>query len=211
MLDKHGFDLWAEGYDKSVNVADEKDDYPFAGYKILMNSIYNEVMNKCPVKVLDIGIGTGTLAYKLNEAGNEITGIDFSDEMLKHARAKIPNARLIPHDFSQGLPNELEGEKFDFIISTYALHHLSDTEKVELIKILLKHIDHTGVILIGDIGFENKENLDKCRMSCGDDWDDDEFYFVYSEIHDKLSPYCTIKYQQISHCGCILELKKVVS
>jgi len=30
MLDKHGFDLWAEGYDKSVNITDEKDDYPFA-------------------------------------------------------------------------------------------------------------------------------------------------------------------------------------
>jgi len=31
MLDNKGFDLWADGYDKSVGVSDEGNAYPFAG------------------------------------------------------------------------------------------------------------------------------------------------------------------------------------
>ena len=33
MLDNKGFDLWADGYDKSVQLSDESNTYPFAGYK----------------------------------------------------------------------------------------------------------------------------------------------------------------------------------
>ena len=31
MLNNTGFDLWADGYDKSVGLSDENDRYPFAG------------------------------------------------------------------------------------------------------------------------------------------------------------------------------------
>ncbi len=34
MLDNKGFDLWADGYDKSVGISDEGNEYPFAGYNI---------------------------------------------------------------------------------------------------------------------------------------------------------------------------------
>ena len=33
MLDNKGFDLWADGYDKSVGLSEEENTYPFAGYK----------------------------------------------------------------------------------------------------------------------------------------------------------------------------------
>ncbi|MCL2014913.1 MAG: class I SAM-dependent methyltransferase [Defluviitaleaceae bacterium] len=206
MLDNHGFDLWANGYDKSVDITDEKDLYPFAGYKNLMNAVYNAIMVKCPAKILDIGIGTGTLALKLYESGNVIIGVDFSSEMLNQSRAKMPNATLIQYDFSKGLPCELSGEKFDFIISTYALHHLTDIEKIEFIQTLLTHLNSAGTIIIGDVGFQNRESLDKCKISCGNEWDDEEFYFVYSELWGKLLSHCTMMYHQISHCAGILEI-----
>ena len=206
MLDNHGFDLWADGYDKSVNIADEQDLYPFAGYKKLMNSIYNAVMVKCPAGILDVGIGTGTLALKLYEAGNEITGVDFSSKMLNQSRVKMPNATLIQHDFSKGLPIELSDEKFDFIISTYALHHLTDSEKIKFIRTLLTHLNSAGTIIIGDVGFQDRESLDKCRIACDDTWDDDEFYFVYSELQGELLHHCTMTYHQVSHCAGILEI-----
>ena len=75
---KH-FDLWSKSYDIDVNILDENNEYPFAGYKKVLGDVYNRVMQKCPVKVLDIGIGTGTLSRKLYEQGNSITGIDFSE------------------------------------------------------------------------------------------------------------------------------------
>ena len=207
MLDNHGFDLWADGYDKSVDIADENDLYPFAGYKNLMNLIYNAVMAKCPVRILDIGIGTGTLAFKLYESGNKITGVDFSKEMINHSRAKMPDAKLIQHDFTKGLPGELRDEKFDFIISTYALHHLADHEKIDFIQTLLGHLDKGGIIIIGDVGFQDRESLEKCQKSCGNQWDEDEFYFVFSELEDKLSRCCAMAYYQVSHCAGILEIR----
>ena len=33
MLNDIEFDLWADGYDKTVGISDEENTYPFAGYK----------------------------------------------------------------------------------------------------------------------------------------------------------------------------------
>jgi len=32
MLDNKGFDLWADGYDKTTGISDEENTYPFAEY-----------------------------------------------------------------------------------------------------------------------------------------------------------------------------------
>ena len=44
MQDKKGFDLWADDYDKSVDLSDKYGSYPFAGYKSILNVIYNRVI-----------------------------------------------------------------------------------------------------------------------------------------------------------------------
>ncbi|UYZ23801.1 hypothetical protein [Mesobacillus jeotgali] len=67
MLNKQGFDLWADGYDKTVQVSEENGVYPFAGYRAILNKIFNEVMEKENARVLDIGFGTGVLTAKLYE------------------------------------------------------------------------------------------------------------------------------------------------
>ena len=69
MLDNKGFDLWADGYDKTVGVSDEENTYPFAGYKNVLGAIYKTIMEKPNAVVLDIGFGTGTLTAKLYENG----------------------------------------------------------------------------------------------------------------------------------------------
>jgi putative AdoMet-dependent methyltransferase len=47
-----------------------------------MNVVYGTVMDRAPAKVLDIGFGTATLTSRLYDAGNAITGVDFSSEMV---------------------------------------------------------------------------------------------------------------------------------
>ena len=44
MLSNHDFDLWADGYDRSVGISDEDGTYPFAAYRQIMNEIYNRVL-----------------------------------------------------------------------------------------------------------------------------------------------------------------------
>ena len=54
MRDNTGFDLWAENYDKSVGVSDDNGTYPFAGYKQILNEIYNRVLTANGQTILDI-------------------------------------------------------------------------------------------------------------------------------------------------------------
>ncbi|WP_353096914.1 hypothetical protein [Tissierella praeacuta] len=54
MLDNKGFDLWANEYDRSVNLSEENNEYPFAGYKDVLNHIYNEVRQKDNASVHNI-------------------------------------------------------------------------------------------------------------------------------------------------------------
>ena len=95
MLDKNGFDLWADGYDKTVGISDEENTYPFAGYKIVLNSIFQTIMKRPNPTVLDIGFGTGTLTTKLYEHGCSVYGLDFSSRMIELASEKMPYLKQI--------------------------------------------------------------------------------------------------------------------
>ena len=84
--------------------------------------------------------------------------------MIDIAQAKMPDASFINHDFAFGLPSSLDNMKFDFIISTYAFHHLEDESKKGFVLRLKEHLNPGGTIIIGDIAFENQNELDKCRL-----------------------------------------------
>lgn len=204
MLNSKGFDLWADGYDKSVNLSEERNEYPFAGYKGVLNYIYNQVRGKPGANVLDIGFGTGILTSKLYNSGCNITGIDFSKHMTEIAKQKMPDAVLINWDFSNGLPEKIKNRHYDFIISTYAVHHLTDKEKINLIKSSSVLLNKNGEILIGDVSFETKDGLERCKEKYGDCWDNDEIYFTAEEITEELKNEYCCKYIKISHCAGVL-------
>lgn len=163
MLDSKGFDLWADGYDRSVGLSEEDGTYPFAGYKEVLGEIYQRVLRESGKKILDIGFGTGTLTVKLYEKGCEIYGQDFSEKMIAHAKEKMPKAHLYHGDFSKGLAGELEKERYDAILATYSLHHLTDAKKVEFLKKLQGLLKQGGYIYIGDVAFETREELEQCK------------------------------------------------
>ena len=203
MLNDKGFDLWADGYDKAVGLSDEDQTYPFAGYKGVLARIYQLVMTKEKAKVLDIGFGTATLTKRLYEQGCEIWGQDFSSKMMEIASAKMPNAHLFQADFSQGLAEPLLRNSYDFVIATYSLHHLTDDAKIRMIRTLNGLLKEGGAILIGDVAFSDRQDLEKCREQAGEEWDDEEIYFVFDEL-GKSFP--TMKFDQISNCAGVLSL-----
>ena len=204
MLDKKGFDLWANGYDKSVQLSEENDEYPFAGYKDVLGTIYNIVRRKEKVKILDIGFGTGVLTKKLYDDGYEIYGIDFSETMIEIAQEKMPSAKLHQYDISKGLPEELKDIHFDYIISTYAMHHLEDEEKIRFINELDKYLSIDGEIIIGDVAFKTRELLEQCMVKYSEYWDGEEVYFVFDELKEQF-PNKDISFKAISHCAGIMK------
>ena len=203
MLDNKGFDLWADGYDESVGVSDGDNTYPFAGYKKILGSIYQSIMEKPNPEVLDVGFGTGTLAAKLYEKGCKIYGQDFSSRMIELASAKMPNARLYLGDFAQGLAEPLKQQSYDFIVATYSLHHLTDDQKIVFLNELLDRLKDGGRILIGDVAFGTRKELDQCKEISGDDWDDDEIYCVAEELK---AEFPSLIFQKMTFCSGILTL-----
>ncbi|AKG73910.1 class I SAM-dependent methyltransferase [Salinicoccus halodurans] len=207
MLSNKGFDLWADDYDKTVQISEENNLYPFAGYKEILNLIFNEVMSNGKSKVLDIGFGTGVLSSRIYGNAHEVHGIDFSSGMHSIAEEKMPEANLVLWDISEGLPTEVSAESYDFIISTYTLHHLNDEDRYIFINDLMSHLKENGKLLIGDISFETREKSDRCRQDNIDYWDEDEIYFVSDEIGDRLKMVYRYEYKQVSHCGGLYVLE----
>jgi putative AdoMet-dependent methyltransferase len=208
MLNKQGFDLWADGYDKTVQVSEENNQYPFAGYKLILGTIFNEVMQNQHSRVLDIGFGTGVLTTKLYENGHDIDGLDFSSRMISIAQTKMPNANLVEWDISNGLPNFVKEKEYDCIVSTYTLHHLTDEEKIVLIQNLLSLLSENGKILIGDISFQTNEEQEICRKNSIGYWDHDEYYFVFEKINALLQDFCKCEFHPKSHCGGIFVISR---
>ncbi|HCO28682.1 MAG TPA: SAM-dependent methyltransferase [Lachnospiraceae bacterium] len=205
MLNNKGFDLWANHYDQSVHMSEEANEYPFAGYKNVLNKIYNIVRQGKGKNVLELGFGTGILAQKLYEDGYTIYGIDFSEKMIEIAKKKMPDATLIQYDFSHGIPKELKNLTFDAIICTYAIHHLNNKQKIEFLKQLQTMLSPNGKILIGDVAFLTVEEMEACKKEQADKWDDEEIYPVMEEMKGALP---SIKFDKISHCAGIFVLEK---
>ena len=144
MLDNQGFDLWADGYDRAVGVSDEENTYPFAGYRDVLGTIFQTIMKKPGAVILDIGFGTGTLTAKLYECGCTVYGQDFSARMIELASEKMPGAHLYQGDFSRGLAHPLLRQRYDFIVATYSLHHLTDEQKVSFLHTLRNLLNPGG-------------------------------------------------------------------
>ena len=141
MLDNKGFDLWADGYDKAVGLSDEENTYPFAGYREVLGQIYRMIMEKPGAAVLDIGFGTAALTSKLYENGCIIYGQDFSSRMIELASARMPEAHLFQGDIVNGLAVPLLLQRYDFIVATYSLHHLTDEQKRVFIRLALDQLE----------------------------------------------------------------------
>ena len=205
MLDNTGFDLWADGYDRAVGISDKEGSYPFAGYRNVLGGIFQAVMKKPNATVLDIGFGTGTLTAKLYEHGCSVYGQDFSSGMIDLAGRKMPSAHLYYGDFTKGLADPLRDRCYDFIIATYSLHHLTDEQKVVFLHTLQDRLDDDGRILIGDVAFETREELNRCRQAAGSEWDDDEMYFVAEELKREFPD---LSFEKVSFCAGILTLAR---
>jgi putative AdoMet-dependent methyltransferase len=198
------FDRWAERYDQSVG----GDSFPLAGYSEVLGKIVSLAEVKSDHRVLDVGIGTANLAMRIAPAGCVLWGIDFSEEMLKRARAKLPTAHLIKVDLLDGWPEGLPN-RFDRIVSAYVFHEFAESVKLRLIGDLVEHLAIDGVIVIGDVAFPTAEARDECHRTWRAAWDEDEHYWAVESIRPVLEARgLLVEYEQVSFCSGVLVLRQ---
>lgn len=104
-----------------------------------------------PRRILEIGCGTGILTAMVREEypGAEIIGIDLSPEMLKMAAAKpeLEGVRFLAQDLRDAWP---EG-RYDAIITSLCLHHVSREDRVTVACRALRVLSPGGRFICGDI------------------------------------------------------------
>jgi SAM-dependent methyltransferase len=102
-------------------------------------------------RVLDLGSGDGRLLglVRLARPVMEAVAIDFSETMLDRLRerfAEDPRVRVVGHDLSAPLPEASLG-RFDAIVSSFAIHHLTHPRKRELYTEIHRLLSPGGIFL----------------------------------------------------------------
>jgi len=75
-------------------------------------------------RVLDLGVGDGTFAAALLDAGAVVTGVDVAEEALRRARARAPGADL--RRVAEGEPLPFAEDAFDVVWAGEVLEHVAD-------------------------------------------------------------------------------------
>ncbi|SFB11233.1 Ubiquinone/menaquinone biosynthesis C-methylase UbiE [Lentibacillus halodurans] len=103
-------------YDKQVKIYENhRSNQKLAGWR-------NKLIKNAYGKVLEVGVGAGANFPYYNRNNIEITGVDFSSEMIKSAKRTASHFQ-VKAEFIQADINELvlEHNSFDCIVSTLSL------------------------------------------------------------------------------------------
>lgn len=117
-----------------------------------LKSIMDFLQIKEGMKILDLGTGTGYLAFEIAEKHpqSEVVGLDIVQSILLENRKKaeekgVENLSFLNYD---GINFPFADSFFDLVVSRYALHHfpvIMDTFK-EISRVL----KHTGTLFLSD-------------------------------------------------------------
>ncbi|MBP2076343.1 MerR family transcriptional regulator [Oceanobacillus polygoni] len=147
--DKWDFDSWAEDFDNHIKRE---------GHGFNVHQDYDEALEKIAQTIqleecticADIGIGTGNLGAKFVEKGIHVIGIDQSEKMLEICKEKHSEIE-VRHGHFLALP--LLDNQVDAVVSSYALHHLPDSEKLLALTEMTRVLKPNGQICIADLMF----------------------------------------------------------
>ncbi|MDY6778898.1 MAG: class I SAM-dependent methyltransferase [Candidatus Nanohaloarchaea archaeon] len=133
-----------EGYEKGDWPDELGGDRELREYEAAMLEALRERLGEHP-SVLDLGCGTG-LPYDrwLLQQGCKVTGVDFVEENLEHAREALPDATFIQTDFSTLEPDTV----YDAITSFYAVFHIPREEHGKLFNDMREWLQDRGWLLL---------------------------------------------------------------
>lgn len=152
------FDEWSTHYDETITQKDGEYVDVFENYEqILEQSIAALDLPKGST-VLDIGSGTGNLAYTALKQGYRPIGLEPNEKMRALSLQKYP---LIPVESGSFLTIPFEDHSLDAIVSSYAFHHLSDAEKADAIALMKTKLRPNGKIIIADTMYTSVEESTK--------------------------------------------------
>ncbi len=127
--------------------------------KIKLNQYYAKEISKAlplanPLKILEVGCGTGLLGSQFVKDQNSLLGIDTSVGMLEVFNQKFKDNKNVSSLILNLEENDLDANaQFDLIVSSMAFHHLKNPEA--MISKLKTMLSPNGLIAIIDLDLED--------------------------------------------------------
>ena len=114
------------------------------------------------VNILDLGCGTGNMTKKIKDCfvNSVITCVDFSDNMLEAAEKKLSGkdgVRYVKSDISELV---LEAG-YNAVVSSLAIHHLEDSQKIQLFRTVFDCLCEGGIFVNADIVLGSADTIQK--------------------------------------------------
>ncbi len=148
-VDRWNFNQIAHVYDELV--VQETDGFnPHAGYEQVLAEVVSAIDPEPHETGLDAGTGTGNLAGRFIGQGVTMCAFDQSPEMLKRCAQKNPQVETKLGTF---FAFPYLDHKFDFVVSSYALHHLTDEQKCLALAECKRVLKPDGRLAIADLMF----------------------------------------------------------
>lgn len=118
-----------------------------------------ELLNPQPDEfILDLGCGTGDIAYELHKMNVNVTGVDYSETMIQKAKSKYPNVdfqvqNILSLDFQ---------EQFDAVFSNAVLHWVKQPKQA--LERIYTSLKQGGRFVAEFGGYGNIENITDCMI-----------------------------------------------
>ena len=144
-LDEHAdrFSEYAADYDENQNSPE---------YRAAADLVVNHAAPEADDTVLDLGTGTGAIAFGVADDAGRVIGRDISEGMLDQARQKAADRGVESVEFGAGRFRDPNVDAdVDVVTSNFAMHHLSDAEKREAIAVIAS-LEPRRIVL-GDVTF----------------------------------------------------------
>ena len=142
--------------------------------------------------VLDLGGGDGIITQCLQERhpDNVFYLLDGSADMLEKARQRLEGDKVtfIQQTFEEYLDAPPEDQRYDFIFSSNAIHHLDFVGKSRMYAKLFRECKFGGVFINIDVVRATSERSERWQFAMWEDWMDERLAQVGGEAgtHDGL-------------------------
>jgi len=127
--------------------------------RLILKSEFGYLRRRKPMRLLEIGSGSGELASLLHDFGHEVTCCDVTQEGLDYI-ARMYGLRTIYGTIQDA---NLEGLRFDGIVMRHVLEHIEDPDSV--FAKLKSHLAPDGRIFLSQPNYASW-----CRLITGKEW-----------------------------------------
>jgi tRNA (cmo5U34)-methyltransferase len=151
-----------------------------------------------PLRILDLGCGTGNLTQKILEhfPDVQIDVLDLSEDILHECMNRFTNKSNINYLQADFKSMNLPLGNYDLVMSSIAIHHVEDPFKLRLYKEVFQSLKKGGLFIFADqtrgitdeIYFKNIECWKSEAFKLGSTEENWNMWMAHQDAHDFHSP-----------------------